>query len=115
MSESPYPSQNQDKFVLRLPDGMRDRIKAAAEASGRSMNAEIVSTLERAYPSLEGIDLAMDRITRMIIAAKSIGADHIIRDVELDLDRIVRDAMKEHRSIDDAIQKMAKHSAMPDD
>ncbi|WP_191569529.1 Arc family DNA-binding protein [Paracoccus yeei] len=51
MSESPYPSQNQDKFVVRLPDGMRDRIKAAAEANNRSMNAEIVATLEEKYPA----------------------------------------------------------------
>lgn len=32
--------------MLRLPDGMRDRLKAAAEASGRSMNAEIVHRLQ---------------------------------------------------------------------
>ena len=37
---------NSDKFMLRLPDGMRDRIKAAAEANNRSMNAEVVSALE---------------------------------------------------------------------
>lgn len=35
-----------DQFVLRLPDGMRDRIKAEAEKSGRSMNAEIVARLD---------------------------------------------------------------------
>ncbi len=35
-----------DKFMLRLPDGMRDSIKASAEKNGRSMNAEIVSALE---------------------------------------------------------------------
>lgn len=40
-----------DKFMLRLPDGMRDRIKAAADANRRSMNAEIVATLEEKYPS----------------------------------------------------------------
>lgn len=40
-----------DKFMLRLPDGMRDRIKAAAEAANRSMNAEIVATLEEKYPA----------------------------------------------------------------
>ncbi|SOC02169.1 Arc family DNA-binding protein [Rhodobacter maris] len=40
-----------DKFMLRLPDGMRDRIKAAADASNRSMNAEIVATLEEKYPA----------------------------------------------------------------
>jgi len=39
-----------DKFMLRLPDGMRDRIKVAADQNNRSMNAEIVATLERAYP-----------------------------------------------------------------
>ncbi|PTQ72733.1 Arc family DNA-binding protein [Celeribacter persicus] len=40
-----------DQFVVRLPDGMRDRIKAAAETNNRSMNAEIVATLEKEYPA----------------------------------------------------------------
>ncbi|MBB1498788.1 Arc family DNA-binding protein [Paracoccus sp. MC1862] len=39
-----------DQFMVRLPEGMRDRIKAAAEANNRSMNAEIVATLEEKYP-----------------------------------------------------------------
>ena len=39
-----------DKFMLRLPEGMRERIKAAADANSRSMNAEIVATLETEYP-----------------------------------------------------------------
>lgn len=51
MKETPYPSQAQEKFVLRLPDGMRDRIKHAAETNNRSMNAEIVATLEEKYPA----------------------------------------------------------------
>lgn len=42
--------QPQDKFVVRLPDGMRDRIKLAASKNNRSMNAEIVATLEEKYP-----------------------------------------------------------------
>ncbi|TAM86667.1 MAG: Arc family DNA-binding protein [Candidimonas sp.] len=32
-----------------MPDGMRDRIKVAAQASGRSMNAEIVYRLEQSF------------------------------------------------------------------
>jgi len=40
-----------DKVIVRLPDGMRDRIKAAAERNNRSMNAEIVATLEEKYPA----------------------------------------------------------------
>lgn len=43
--------QPQDKYVLRLPDGLRDRIKAYAERHGRSMNAEIVRVLEREFPA----------------------------------------------------------------
>lgn len=49
MSKPAYPSDQQDKFMLRLPDGMRDRIKAAAERNNRSMNAEIVSRLEQSF------------------------------------------------------------------
>lgn len=49
--------QFKDRYMLRLPDGMRDRIKRAAEANNRSMNAEIVATLEGAYPS-KHFDLA---------------------------------------------------------
>ncbi len=38
-------AQSEDKFVVRLPDGMRDELKAAARENNRSMNAEIVSRL----------------------------------------------------------------------
>lgn len=42
------PGRDSDKFVLRLPDGMRSLIKEVAEENGRSMNAEIVQILKRA-------------------------------------------------------------------
>lgn len=44
-----------DKFMLRLPDGMRERIRAAAAENGRSMNAEIVFRLEAtlAYEAMD--------------------------------------------------------------
>lgn len=41
-----YPSQLQDKFNLRLPDGMREAIAERAKANGRSMNSEIVQILQ---------------------------------------------------------------------
>lgn len=37
-----------EKFALRLPDGLRGRIKEVAEQNSRSMNSEIVTILERA-------------------------------------------------------------------
>lgn len=38
-------------YGLRMPPDLKDRVQAAAEANNRSMNAEIVATLERAYPA----------------------------------------------------------------
>lgn len=45
---SKYPSQMQDKFNLRFPDGMRDAIADRAKRNGRSMNSEIVQILQDA-------------------------------------------------------------------
>lgn len=39
--------QLEEKFVVRLPDGMRDRIALQARDNARSMNSEIVHRLER--------------------------------------------------------------------
>lgn len=48
MTRPKYPSDMVDKFLLRLPDGLRGRIKELAEANRRSMNSEIIVLLERA-------------------------------------------------------------------
>lgn len=39
-------SRNADKFVVRLPDGMREKIARVARTHHRSMNSEIIDTLE---------------------------------------------------------------------
>ena len=48
-SPSPSPAQGLDKFVVRLPDGMREKVGALARANKRTMNAEIVSRLEASF------------------------------------------------------------------
>jgi predicted HicB family RNase H-like nuclease len=40
-----------EQFPLRLPDGLRDRIKDAADRKGTSMNTEIIRVLEKAFPA----------------------------------------------------------------
>ncbi|MBL0585087.1 Arc family DNA-binding protein [Aeromonas caviae] len=40
-------NRESDKFVLRLPEGMRGKIAELAKASGRSMNAELVHRIQR--------------------------------------------------------------------
>lgn len=39
-------SRTADKFVVRLPDGMRERIQGVAKGNHRSMNSEIIARLE---------------------------------------------------------------------
>jgi hypothetical protein len=46
---SEVPVHALDKFVLRLPDGMREKIGQAARLNKRTMNAEIVSRLEQSF------------------------------------------------------------------
>lgn len=46
IDDNKFPSQLAERFQIRLPDGMRDQIREAAEANGRSMNAEIITRLE---------------------------------------------------------------------
>lgn len=54
-----------DKFMLRLPDGMRDRIKVAADRNGRSMNSEIVAALEDKFPD----HFTRDEVIKMVKAS----------------------------------------------
>lgn len=46
--EEKFPSQTQDKFTVRFPDGMRDLIAEMAKRDGRSMNSEIIILLDLA-------------------------------------------------------------------
>lgn len=70
MSDRDFPSDTADKFVVRLPDGMRSQIAEAAKANNRSMNAEIVSRLADSFvqeqlghphtPAPPGINVILD-------------------------------------------------------
>ena len=60
-----------DKVMLRLPDGMRDRLKEAAALSNRTMNAEIVVRLAGTFPVSN--------------AADSLSVEQLLKDIPLDL------------------------------
>ncbi|CDN92506.1 Arc family DNA-binding protein [Agrobacterium tumefaciens] len=45
-------------FQLRLPEGMREKLKARAAANRRSMNSEILVCLEKAVGSEANEDAA---------------------------------------------------------
>lgn len=65
-------SRNCDKFVVRLPDGLRDRLTAQAEANFRSANQEYVMGLtwwldqqEKQEALLQGIEVELGRLRRL--------------------------------------------------
>lgn len=51
-------SKNKNRFPLKFPEGMREQIKAHAQANLRSMNAEIIFRLE----SVEALQLEVSRL-----------------------------------------------------
>lgn len=72
---------NSDKFMLRLPDGMRAQIRVAAEENSRSMNAEIVARLRASFdssdPEIRALarQMAQDMLKEVRAALKGVKAD----------------------------------------
>lgn len=62
-----FPSQLQERFIVRLPDGMRDRLADAAKASGRSMNSEIVARLEASIAANSETKGTLDDLWQMMV------------------------------------------------
>lgn len=81
--------------MLRLPDGLRERIKAYADLQGRSMNAEIVRVLEVEFPEPDGIE---DRIQAILGLTRVLQAGAKRED---DLDRLVAELISTVREISD--------------
>jgi len=54
-----------DQYMMRLPEGMRDRIKARADSAGRSMAAEIICALEQ-YLDKPSLLNRVERIERYL-------------------------------------------------
>lgn len=98
---SPPPSRTADQFVVRFPEGMRDRIAEAARENNRSMNAEIVARLERSFNVVvefqtpenaaahavkifegelkKGVKQAIDKLLMSSISITSPDSDHLPR------------------------------------
>jgi hypothetical protein len=67
-----------EQFQLRLPPGLRDRIKAYADRQGRSMNEEIVRVLEREFPETWPLATQITQLVSLSNALKeTIGNDDL--------------------------------------
>ncbi len=57
-------SRNADKFVIRLPDGLRDRVDAAANETHRSMNSLIIVAIEQYLDGQQRQELLLDALVK---------------------------------------------------
>lgn len=57
-----YPSRELDTMNIRLPDGLRGRIKEASAKNRRSMNAELVARLEASFEAPRSVDAEISRL-----------------------------------------------------
>jgi len=56
LRQSQSPSHSADKFILRLPYGMRAHIATVAVQNRRSMNSEIIARLQQSLVQEDGFD-----------------------------------------------------------
>ncbi|WEK50286.1 MAG: Arc family DNA-binding protein [Candidatus Kaistia colombiensis] len=81
-----------EQFQLRLPMGLRDRVKAHAERHGRSTNAEIVRVLEREFPAPKPVEErvleVLDLIGVLTLGPPSGGTVRIVEEIEAMLKRM---------------------------
>ncbi|MBL4833758.1 MAG: Arc family DNA-binding protein [Pseudomonas sp.] len=74
-----YTSRTADKFVVRLPDGMREHIAEVARQHHRSMNSEIIARLEH---SLLDLPTLPDQPSRQMLNEKQMeGLSHPEREL----------------------------------
>lgn len=82
MSEK-FPSQLQDKFTVRFPDGLREAIANRAKSNGRSMNSEIIAALD-AWLSGEPLEeLSQKNIDQMIRIATRTFTEELSKNYDL--------------------------------
>ncbi|MQT56890.1 MULTISPECIES: Arc family DNA-binding protein [Pseudomonas] len=59
-------SREQDKFVLRLPEGLRPEIANIARTNQRSMNGEIIVRIQRSV-ILDKLHIEQDKIIAQLL------------------------------------------------
>ena len=85
------------QFMLRLPDDLRERLRVASEANGRSMTAEIISRLEDTIITesfAESLELAGVKSDLTRKAKEASEVQQRLATIEAKLDRIL--SIEEH-------------------
>ncbi|HSI42132.1 MAG TPA: Arc family DNA-binding protein [Xanthobacteraceae bacterium] len=85
-----YPSETAERFQVRLPKGLRDRIKAYAERHGRSMNTEIVRVLENEFPEPWSVETRIGELLDLVAVLKGGASNEAVGRLVDEVDETVR-------------------------
>ncbi|MDI3399631.1 Arc family DNA-binding protein [Pseudomonas sp. V88_4] len=72
MSTKQFDSRTADKFVARLPDGLRAEIEAIANGSDRSMNAVFVQAVRQYTDGQKLQQLLLDSLANSVALASAV-------------------------------------------
>lgn len=70
MNTTQYDSRTADKFVVRLPEGLRDKVDAAAVADDRSMNSIIVQAVKQYLDAQNRQELLLNALASAVLVDK---------------------------------------------
>ncbi len=101
--------RDQDKFMLRLPEGMRERIKYKAQRAGMSMNEAIVWCLEKHFPATTTIEAKLDELAELVSILKGDntydGVDRLISEVRKTITEVGADRVKASPDFEELVTK----------
>lgn len=68
MRDTQFDSRTADKFVARLPDGLRAKIEAIANTSDRSMNAVFIQAVRQYIDGQKRQELLLDALANAAVS-----------------------------------------------
>ncbi|SDT42708.1 Arc-like DNA binding domain-containing protein [Pseudomonas cedrina] len=83
MSATDYNSRTADKFVVRLPDGLRADIEAAANAGDRSMNSVFIQAVRQYLDGQNRQQILLDALANTVTTPISTEIMHIDARVQM--------------------------------
>lgn len=101
INKADFPSQLAEKFIIRLPSGMREQIRTKAAENHRSMNAEVIARLEQSlefasrYPYVDRMRIG-DKNSDAPRAAEP-ASGYRDADIERELIKLVRSLTSDQR------------------
>jgi len=101
---NPTKSRIADKFVVRLPDGMREQVAEVARKNHRSMNSEIIDRLEQSLINPQFEPAQADATTTEELKSELTRAYRII-------DRLLLNAVPTQDDIQEVLH-LVRHSSL---